>query len=561
MGFGAIETMRCVPSRLVWRERSALPRRAVLGYTVPVRFFNIAGACDPARHYMIPADRRLPGCEALIDKGAYFVVHAPRQMGKTTAMLALAKKLTAEGRYAALYFSCEEARVFPDDVGAAEQVLWATIEDEARENLPEALRPPSPAEAPPGKFLGRQIVAWANVCPLPLVLVFDEIDSLAGDTLKSVLSQMRAGFKGRPATAPWSVILCGMRDVRDYKAASGGDPSRLGTSSPFNIKEKSFRVANFTEAELRELYEQHTAETGQIFTEEALARAWELCRGQPWLCNALAREIVEKQRLPLAEAITVAHFDEAKERLILARATHLDSLLARLREDRVRRVLEPILAGEMPHDDPTNDDYLYASDLGLITPGTELRLANPIYRESILRALAQGAERAVTDDRRRYLRKDGTIDLAALLNGFAEFWRENGEILAGRIDYPEVAPQLVLMAYLHRIINGGGSIDREVGIGTKRIDLAIKWPHLDAEGKPAVQREAIELKVWRDRDRRGDPLVQGLVQLDAYLAQLGLSEGVLVIFDVRAKAAPIEERTRFEAAVTAAGRKVTVLRA
>ncbi|MFO0757638.1 MAG: ATP-binding protein [Byssovorax sp.] len=513
---------------------------------------------------MIPAERRIAGVQALIDKGAYFVVHAPRQTGKTTAMKALARRLTAEGRYAALRFSCQNAGVFPEDVGAAEEAVWGALIAAASAELPESLQPPERVDEKPGNFLQTQLTRWAKACPRPLVLVFDEIDAIGGSSVKSILSQLRSGFDGRPAPFPWSVILCGMRDVRDYKAASGGDPTRLGSSSPFNIKEESLLIRNFTEAEMRELYGQHTAETGQVFTEDALLRAWALSQGQPWLTNALAREVVEKLSVPLAEPVTAAHLDEAKERLILARATHLDSLLARLREDRVRRVLEPILAGELPNDDPYDDDYAYTRDLGLITPRPEVRIANPIYREIILRVLAQTAETAVFTDRRRYLRGDGTLDFGALLQGFAEFWTEHGEILAGRMAYPEVAPQLVLMAYLHRIVNGGGFIDREVGLGTKRIDLLIRWPRTsssDAGGKPAVQREAIELKVWRDRDKKGDPLPAGLVQLDEYLASLGLSEGVLVIFDARAKAAPIEERTRFEEAMTRAGRKVTVLRA
>jgi hypothetical protein len=117
------------------------------------------------------------------------------------------------------------------------------------------------------------------------------------------------------------------------------------------------------------------------------------------------------------------------------------------------------------------------------------------------------------------------------------------------------------MAYLHRLVNGGGYISREVGIGRKRIDLLVRWPYTEADGKRGVQREAIELKVWRDRDKKGDPLAQGLIQLDEYLAKLGLSQGVLVIFDARTEAPPVEERTRFEEALTSAGRKVTVLRA
>jgi hypothetical protein len=116
------------------------------------RYFNVAGSCDPARHYMIPAERRLPGAEALIAKQAYFVVHAPRQTGKTTAMKALARRLTSEGRYAGLRFSCQNAGVFPDDVGAAEKTVWSMIEESARTAFPEELRPPPRITADPGSF-------------------------------------------------------------------------------------------------------------------------------------------------------------------------------------------------------------------------------------------------------------------------------------------------------------------------------------------------------------------------------------------------------------------------
>ena len=47
------------------------------------RFFNIAGPCVAAKHYMLPATERLPEVPMLIRRGLYFVVHAPRQSGKT----------------------------------------------------------------------------------------------------------------------------------------------------------------------------------------------------------------------------------------------------------------------------------------------------------------------------------------------------------------------------------------------------------------------------------------------------------------------------------------------
>jgi hypothetical protein len=198
------------------------------------RFFNTAGPNNPQWHYTVPAAARLPDARELVDKQGYFVVHAPRQTGKTTTLRALAKELTEEGRYAALHFTCEEASVAGDNYGAASRAILERIRIEA-ESLPSDLRPPPVPEAPEELLLSAALRAWAEACPRPLVLVFDEIDSLVGQTLISVLRQLRAGYPGRPGHFPWSLILCGMRDVRDYKLASGGAPPRLGSSSPFNI--------------------------------------------------------------------------------------------------------------------------------------------------------------------------------------------------------------------------------------------------------------------------------------------------------------------------------------
>jgi hypothetical protein len=126
-----------------------------------------------------------------------------------------------------------------------------------------------------------------------------------------------------------------------------------------------------------------------------------LTAGQPWLVNAVAREVVEEIGVPTAEPITVAHLEQAKERLILARATHLDSLAAKLAESRVREIIEPVLAGTLDQFDPYNDDVQYVADLGLIAPKAPLRIANPIYREVIVRVLAANVEFKVTADPRR----------------------------------------------------------------------------------------------------------------------------------------------------------------
>ena len=258
------------------------------------------------------------------------------------------------------------------------------------------------------------------------------------------------------------------------------------------------------------------------------------------------------------ERITIEHVEQAKERMILERATHLDSLAARLQEPRVQRILEPLLAGEVLMGDAYNDDLAYVRDLGLVAPKSPLRVANPIYREVIVRVLSAFVQENVTADPRSLVRPDGRLDFPRLLAEFVELWKEHGEVLESGMSYHEVAPQLVLMGYLQRLVNGGGTIDREYGVGRGRIDLYVRWPYQAAPGKRALQREAMELKVWAKG--KPDPLAKGLVQLEKHLTTLGLQEGTLVVFDRRPEAGAIEARTRFEEARTAKGYAVRVLR-
>jgi hypothetical protein len=98
----------------------------------------------------------------------------------------------------------------------------------------------------------------------------------------------------------------------------------------------------------------------------------------------------------------------------------------------------------------------------------------------------------------------------------------------------------VLMACLQGVVNGCGVVMRDYGIGRRRMDVLLAWPWIAAAGKRQVQRGAIELDVWRDG--RPDPLNEGLKQLDAYLACVSLSEGVLMRFDRRTAAPPLEKR-------------------
>ena len=523
-----------------------------------MRFFNVAGPCNPEDHYMLPATARLPDVQTLIDQKAYFVIHGPRQSGKTTAMLELARQLTATGRYAAALVSMEVGAAFNDDPGAAELAILEDWRAAAGWQLPAALQPPPWPDAEAGGRLGAALAAWCLALRRPLVLFLDEIDALQGMTLISVLRQLRAGFQRRPQAFPWALALIGMRDVRDYKVASGGS-ERLHTASPFNIKTESLTLRGFTAEEVAELYEQHTADTGQRFTPAALRRAFDLTQGQPWLVNALARQAVQVVAPDPAQPVDVAEINQAKELLIQRQDTHLDSLAERLREPRVRHVIEPLLAGRALTDVPM-DDIRFVLDLGLcqMDPAGGLVIANPIYREVIPRVLAGGPQASLPYIRPTWLRPDGSLDPAKLLEAFLAFWRQHGQPLLGSAPYHEIAPHLVLMAFLHRVVNlvlsevegGGGTLEREYAIGSGRMDLCLRYGDVTL---------GIELKVWRDGE--SDPLGEGLAQLDAYLAGLGLETGWLVIFDRRIGQPPISRRTASATAVSPGGRTVTLIRA
>jgi len=501
---------------------------------------------------MLPASERLRADNVmrLIEQQSYFVLHAPRQVGKTTAIIQLARELTASGKYTAAKVSMEVGRGLGADLNRAELAMLGDWRGDIEHQLPAELWPPPWPTAEAGQRIGTALQSWARHSQRLLVVFLDEIDALEDDVLLSVLRQLRSGYNRRPDGFPASLAVIGLRDVLDYKVMSGGSP-RLGTPSPFNIAARSMTLREFTESEVATLLQQHTTETGQAFEAAALQHVFTLTQGQPWLVNALAKAAVEDLVPDANQAITVEHIEQAKELVIARRPVHLGQLTHKLTEERVRRVIEPILAGGTL-DDVSEDDLQYVFDLGLCRRdrGQGIVVANPIYREVMPRALSVAAVASLSFVQPEWLNQDGSLNTDKLLSSFLAFWRQHGQALLKSAPYHEIAPHLVMMAFLDRVVNGGGTLEREYAIGSERMDLYLRYGEV---------RMAFELKVWRDG--RKDPLERGLEQLDSYLSGLGLATGWLVIFDQRSGLPDISERTTTEPAVTPSGRKVVVIRA
>jgi hypothetical protein len=283
-----------------------------------MKFFNTTGPCNPQRHYMLPAAIRLPGARRYITRGQYFVVRAPRQTGKTTSLGELARQLSSEGRYVAVHFSCETGGPFDDIERAEVAVLDAIRATATARGLPQEQMPPQEwPDAPPGRRLHAALTAWVATCPKPLVLFFDEIDALRGESLVSVLRQLRDGYTINQDGFVHSVVLCGVQDVSRSRAAADDGPAHQNLSSLFNISVASIRICDFDKADIAALYAQHTDATGQEFSTDAIDLAFHYTRGRPRLVNALAAEAIAGAEN--VDPITECLIEEAKERLFRTR--------------------------------------------------------------------------------------------------------------------------------------------------------------------------------------------------------------------------------------------------
>ena len=517
-----------------------------------MRFFNVAGPVRPDDHYAIPPLDRVDVDEllSLIRAKQYFVLHAPRQTGKTSALIVLRDLLNSGevGHFRCVNVNVEVGQVARDDTARGMRAILSNLAESAlllSDNYPDGVWPDILVKAGPENALKVLLARWCVANPTPLVLLVDEIDSLVGDTLLSVLRQLRAGYEQRPEGFPQSVVLCGVRDIRDYRIRSSTGEVIAG-GSPFNVAAKSLRMGDFSEAETRALMAQHTEETGQRFTAAAQEAVWTQTQGQPWLVNALCAGACfdNKAGRDRSRAIAVDAIYAAREELILSRRTHLDQLAHKLEEARVRRVVEPILSGgEAQHQ---VRDLEYVRDLGLIDGGSPPRIANPIYAEVVPRELGYILQSSLDVQVAWYVDDAGRLDMDKLLTAFGTFFGEHSEHWLGRFsEYPEAGPQLILQAYLHRVVNSGGRIEREYGLGRGRTDLLVLWPREAGQPSELWERFVVECKVLRDSDRKSLAwtIERGVEQTLGYMAQCGAEEGHLVVIDRRAGT---EERRRGE---------------
>jgi hypothetical protein len=481
---------------------------------------------------MLPPEERLIGAQLhrYISDKLYWVLHAPRQTGKTTFLQNWMRQINSGDEAIACYVSVERCQGIPEAERCMPDLCKAIQDYAVFAGLPM----PESATTAPNSMLSEILMDWAKItAPKPLIVLFDEVDVLEGQSLVSFLRQLRGGFVNRGVGKfPVSIALVGMRDLKDYITAAKGE-GPVNPGSPFNIKSDSAMIGNFKELDIKKLFAQRTEETGQKISEEALRYVWEQSHGQPWIVNSLLqRATMRVLDVQSSETVTIAHIQEARKQMIEGRETHLDSLAVRLRDKNIRRIIETIITGENSFIlDRSNPDTELALDLGLIKWNNESgwTIANPIYEEIFIRFFSSAYhDNLPPPSTWKWQKHSGQLDMDRILQSFVEFWRKNSEVWEEKSDYTEAFPHLLLQAFLQRILNGGGSVERESAAGRGRIDICVEY-----KGECFI----LEIKLVHSYDTPEAVRKEGIEQILGYKDKIHSNPpAYLLIFDRRPKA-------------------------
>ena len=293
------------------------------------------------------------------------------------------------------------------------------------------------------------------------------------------------------------------------------------------MKAKSLRLGDFSRAEVVELLGQHTEETGQAFAQAAQEAVWRRTRGQPWLVNALAHETCfaggrsEDRSRPVEEDDVVA----AQEALVARRETHLDQLADKLREGRVRRVVEPLLAGT---DKPESSgrDLEYVRDLGLVAQDPPVRIANPIYAEVVPRELAWIAQEELPHDPAWYVNAKGGLEMHKLLDAFQESSGSTPSTGWSGSSTRRPGHRCCCRRSFSASSTAAGESSASMAWGRGRTDLLVLWP-----GDQRTGRYVVECKVRHGRRSLERTVAEGVEQTAAYMDRCNAEAGCLVVFD------------------------------
>ncbi|MDR2353361.1 MAG: ATP-binding protein [Deltaproteobacteria bacterium] len=512
------------------------------------KYFNTGGPSDPSRHYVVPAVERVPVARQLVEDGLFFVLHGPRQSGKTTFVLEFIREINSCGRYHAFYLSLQEARGIKGLSKFASffvETLNEALKNSGVEILAKTTVPYEDLTFPQ-KAIRRALNSLCSSLDKPVILFIDEVETLQGKVLKSFLDQIRCGFVMRNRfNFPHSLGLVAMRDLEDLRLEHTSAKRASLLASPFNIA-RDLYLPNFSFADINKLYEMHVVTTGQIIEDQARVRAWEWSEGQPWLVNALIAEVVEViLNGDLGKVVTEDLIDRAAQELLKNRPAHLRHLMLWLEDPRIRRAVGPVIAGSVIKRPVLNEGIFLALDLGLLSADVNdhLRPANRLYRylmeSSFTRSLKFPASLEGL-----FINKDNIL-MTSLLREFQRYWREMSRSwLRPYQNIPAVLSHLATQTFLKAATASQTHLVRGSVLGEDSLEICAEF-----SGK----RYPLLLMVARPR-----AVETGLEELSRNLESLGVLEGWLLVFDFDYQKTA-EEKMYWKTKTLAAGRTIHVL--
>jgi hypothetical protein len=550
-----------------------------------IKKFNIRGPCNPKIHYMVPALERDSVLLSLINNDEYFIFHAPRQSGKTTLLMALTNKINEDSHDYALHCPLS-ALSYAENKDEAFDIICNEFLHSCKISKVPALNhlvtqiQDIPRQHPSSRV--RDFLELAcQTLDKQLILFFDEADGIPENALLPFLLQIRDGYNNRvinPMLFPKSIVLAGLRNLADYRSQDRPDDRSRVKHSPFNIQSLPQSVSNFSKEQIRALYKQHTDASGQVFDNSSIEKVWTWTEGQPWLVNALVDDIINRQlkknySLPIDGTLV----DIAVNELFQQNNVHIDSLIQRLDETRVKRVMMSALSFSDVHiDSLLQDDIRYCVNLGLLKFGnngySDCLPANLFYSEMIIKNLTYQLDIASINVTEQIWMDGISLDMNSILKTFQEFWLQNSLIMAqhdrvtgladniiNALSMAESVKQngiiinpsniskinkevsriinesfcvLVLFAFLQRVLNGGAElVRREYAVNQKFIDINViykgrSYP-IEAKIKDSVTTES------------------GIKQLLSYINNCNATQGWLIEFD-RNPEKPLKDKISFE---------------
>ncbi|MEM9213612.1 MAG: ATP-binding protein [Cyanobacteria bacterium P01_F01_bin.150] len=553
------------------------------------RRFNTVGACNPKEHYVLDAKERLSQVKALVDQSGCFWLYGPSQTGKTTVMQLWAMELTKRGKYAALLVSAAslaglESDKWPYKAPNEWSGRSAIVEDAflyelraAAHRLPEDCQPPDWGYQVAGQRIRAALAAWANVCPRPLVLFIDDVDTLRGRSLLFLLRQLASGLNQRPQPFPQSIALMALQDLNywsgdelDVKNPDKNLAGDLFLPTPGGVfhgmRTATLELQFFSLEEVANVYQKHTNATGQLFTLEAVDRAFEVTQGQPWLVNAIAQYAVAQTEDP----IEPHHIESAAAHILCQSSINypfpLDHLPARLQQ--FQAILEPVLTEKVLRR-PTNQQIqmVVATGICRFDAAGGLVISNPLYRDVILRQLAMPAIASLGSIKSTWITLDGTVNVQQVWDAFVTLWQSQGDALMQTVIYESIAPYMAVMAFCHRLTAPHGVLNAAYRFQDHSMSLTLQ---MVTPSQSLVL--LVQVIVWSEGNP--EPLELGLSRLEHSINQeaedpvslsANLSEtpetpyACLIMIDQRCDRLSCHERTRLDSASTSTGLTVSVI--